>query len=132
QELDQIRDEATRRSILTNSNTLVALRGVGAGSRKAIGERLAHATIQVQSEGYSQPEDARRSATASKSRQEVSVLGEYEMIGLPGPKHAAVVHIQDGTVPGARPFLVALTANGANLLEQCDENPMKVARPEVE
>jgi Type IV secretory system Conjugative DNA transfer len=117
QELDQLRDEATRRTVLSNSNTLIALRGVGAGSRKAIGERLARATVQVQSQGYSLPEDARRSATGSSARQEVSVLGEYEMIGLPGPKHVAVVHIQDGTVPGARPFLVDLTANGEDLFK---------------
>ncbi len=116
QELDQIRDEAVRRTILANSNTLIALRGVGAGSRQAIQERLARATIQVDSQGYTDPEDARRVATASASRQEVSVLGEYEIRALPGPKHVAVVHIQDGTVPGAKPFLVDLTANSDGLL----------------
>ena len=116
QELDQIRDEATRRTILANSNTLIALRGVGAGSRQAIQERLARATIQVDSQGRTDPEDARRVATANTSRQEVSVLGEYEIRALPGPKHVAVVHIQDGTVPGAKPFLVDLTAYGDGLL----------------
>ena len=55
-------------------------------------------------------------ATANTSRQEVSVLGEYEIRALPGPKHVAVVHIQDGTVPGAKPFLVDLTAYGDGLL----------------
>jgi hypothetical protein len=42
----------------------------------------------------------------------VAVLGEYEIRALPGPKHVAVVHIQDGTVPAAKPFLVDLTRNG--------------------
>jgi len=115
QELDQIADEATRRTILANSNTLIALRGVSAGSRKAIEERLARATIQVESKGFTAPEDARRSQTANASRQEVSVLGEYEIRAMPGPKHVAVVHIQDGTVAGAKPFLVDLTANGEAL-----------------
>jgi type IV secretory pathway TraG/TraD family ATPase VirD4 len=113
QELDQIRDEATRRTILANSNTLIALRGVGAGSRQAIQDRLARATIQVESQGRSDPEDARRSATAQSARQEVSVLGEYEVRAMPGPKHVAVVHIQDGTVHGSKPFLIDLTGNGS-------------------
>ena len=117
QELDQIRDEAERRTILANSNTLIALRGVGPGSRKAIQDRLARATVQIQNQGYNQPEDARRAATANSTRQEVAVLGEYEIIALPGPKHAALVHVQDGTVPDGKPFLVDLTNNGAAPLE---------------
>jgi hypothetical protein len=116
QELDQIADEASRRTVLTNSNTLIALRGVGAGSRKAIQERLAQATVQVHTQASSQPEDARRTETANASVQQVSVLGEYEIRALPGPKHVGVVHIQDGTVPEAKPFLVDLTANGEDLL----------------
>src|SRR5262249_56115662 len=46
QELDQIRDEAVRREVLANSNTLIALRGVGAGSREAPQQRRARATSQ--------------------------------------------------------------------------------------
>ena len=42
-------------------------------------------------------------------------LGEYEIRAMPGPKHAALIHIQDGTVPNAKPFLVDLTDNGADL-----------------
>jgi type IV secretory pathway TraG/TraD family ATPase VirD4 len=116
QELEQIRDDSVRREILANSNTLIALRGVSAGSRKALEDRLARATIQVRSPGESGNEDARRVATSNTSRQEVSVLGEYEIRAMPGPKHVAVVHIQDGTVPGAKPFLVDLSANGEDLL----------------
>ncbi|MGI9148098.1 MAG: type IV secretory system conjugative DNA transfer family protein [Chloroflexota bacterium] len=112
QELDQIRDESVRREILANSNTLIALRGVSAGSRKGLEDRLARATIQVRSSGESDNDDARRVLTANTSRQEVPVLGEYEIRALPGPKHVAVVHIQDGTVPSAKPFLVDLTRNG--------------------
>jgi hypothetical protein len=121
QELDQIPDEAMRRTILANSNTLIALRGVGAGSRKAIQDRLAQATVQIQSQGFNQPEDARRAATASRSVQQVSVLGDYEIRTLPGPKHVAVVHIQDGTVAAAKPFLVDLTRNGHDLLSPLGE-----------
>jgi hypothetical protein len=117
QELDQIRDEAERRTVLANSNTLIALRGVGPGSRKAIQERLARATVQVQTQGFNQAEDARQAATGNSARQEVAVLGEYELRAVPGPKHVALVHIQDGTVPDAKPFLVDLTENGAELLD---------------
>src|SRR5207253_5946810 len=60
QELDQIRDEGTRREILTNSNTLISLRGVGAGSRKGISERLARATVQVTGVGATMGEEARQ------------------------------------------------------------------------
>ncbi len=112
QELDQIRDESTRREILTNSNTLIALRGMGPGSRKSIAERLARATVQVAGIGSSVGEEARQQANVNVSRQEVAVLGEYEMRAMPGPKHVALVHIQDGTVPDAKPFLVDLTNNG--------------------
>jgi Type IV secretory system Conjugative DNA transfer len=112
QELDQIRDESDRREILANSNTFIALRGVSAGSRKGLEERLAHATIQVRNAGESDNEDARRVLTATSTRQEVALLGDYEIRALPGPKHVAIVHIQDGTVPAARPFLVDLTGNG--------------------
>ncbi|HET6315290.1 MAG TPA: type IV secretory system conjugative DNA transfer family protein, partial [Chloroflexota bacterium] len=112
QELDQIRDESTRREILTNSNTLIALRGMGPGSRKSIAERLARATVQVSGVGSTMGEEARQQANVNVSRQEVAVLGEYEMRALPGPKHVALVHIQDGTVPDAKPFLVDLTNNG--------------------
>ena len=111
QELDQVRDEAERREILANSNTLIALRGVSAGSRKMLEERLARATVQVRNPG--EADDARR--TVSTARQEVAVLGDYEIRALPGPKHVAVVHIQDGTVAGSRPFLVDLTRNGEAL-----------------
>ena len=111
QELDQVRDEAERREILANSNTLIALRGVSAGSRKMLEERLARATVQVRNPG--EADDARR--TVSTARQEVAVLGDYEIRTLPGPKHVAVVHIQDGTVAGSRPFLVDLTRNGEAL-----------------
>jgi hypothetical protein len=44
------------------------------------------------------------------------VLGEYEIRAMPGPKHVALVHIQDGTVVDAKPFLVDLTDNGADLV----------------
>jgi type IV secretory pathway TraG/TraD family ATPase VirD4 len=111
QELDQVRDEAERREILANSNTLIALRGVSAGSRKMLEERLARATVQVRNPG--EADDARR--TVSTARQEVAVLGDYEIRTLPGPKHVAVVHIQDGTVAGSRPFLVDLTRKGEAL-----------------
>jgi hypothetical protein len=43
----------------------------------------------------------------------VAVLGEYEIRTMPGPKHTALVHIQDGTVAHSKPFLVDLTDNGA-------------------
>ena len=46
------------------------------------------------------------------------MLGEYEIITLPGPKHVALVHVQDGTVPDGKPFLVDLTKNGTALLER--------------
>jgi type IV secretory pathway TraG/TraD family ATPase VirD4 len=115
QELDQIRDESQRREILTNSNTLIALRGMGPGSRKSIAERLARATVQVTGVGSSLGEEARQQANVNVTRQEVAVLGEYEMRAMPGPKHVALVHIQDGTVPESKPFLVDLTNNGSNL-----------------
>ncbi|MBI4322536.1 MAG: type IV secretory system conjugative DNA transfer family protein [Chloroflexi bacterium] len=115
QELDQIKDEGTRREMLTNSNTLIALRGVGPGSRKAIGERLARATVQVTGVGASMGEEARQQANVNVTRQEVALLGDHEIRALPGPKFVAVVHIQDGTVPGTKPFLVDLTDNGDNL-----------------
>ena len=41
------------------------------------------------------------------------MLGEYEVRAMPGPKHVALVHVQDGTVTDAKPFLVDLTENGA-------------------
>ena len=113
QELDQIRDESQRREILTNSNTLICLRGIGPGSRKALMERLSHATIQVAGVGASLGEEARQQANVNLSRQEVAVLGEYEVRAMPGPKHTALVHVQDGTVADAKPFLVDLTDNGA-------------------
>src|SRR5262249_12095837 len=100
QELDQIRNESARREILANSNTLIALRGVSAGSRKAIEERLARATVQVRGASESGSEDARGTRTSNATRQEVAVLGDYEIRALPGPKHVAVVHIQDGTIAG--------------------------------
>ena len=114
QELDQIRDESQRREILTNSNTLICLRGIGPGSRKALMERLSHATIQVAGVGASVGEEARQQANVNLSRQEVAVLGEYEVRAMPGPKHTALVHVQDGTVADAKPFLVDLTDNGAD------------------
>jgi type IV secretory pathway TraG/TraD family ATPase VirD4 len=113
QELDQIRDEGQRREILTNSNTLICLRGIGPGSRKALMERLSRATIQVAGVGASVGEEARQQANVNLSRQEVAVLGEYEVRAMPGPKHVALVHIQDGTVADAKPFLVDLTDNGS-------------------
>lgn len=115
QELDQIKDEAMRREMLTNSNTLICLRGVGPGSRKALGERLARATVQVTGVGGSMGEEARQQASVNVTTQEVAVLGEYEIRSLPGPKHVALVHIQDGTVRGSKPFLVDLTGNGDNI-----------------
>lgn len=115
QELDQIRDESTRREILTNSNTLIALRGMGPGSRKSIAERLARATVQVAGVGSSVGEEARQQANVNITRQEVALLGEYEMRAMPGPKHVALVHIQDGTVTDGKPFLVDLTNNGAEI-----------------
>lgn len=115
QELDQIKDEATRREMLTNSNTLIALRGVGPGSRKAISERLAQATVQVTGVGGTMGEDSRQQANVVVNRQDVPFLGEHEIRALPGPKHVAFVHIQDGTVHNAKPFLVDLTANGDNV-----------------
>jgi hypothetical protein len=113
QELDQIRDEGTRREILTNSNTLISLRGIGPGSRRSLLERLSRTTVQVAGVGASLGEEARQQASVNMTRQEVAVLGEYEIRALPGPKHAALIHIQDGTVPNAKPFLVDLTDNGA-------------------
>lgn len=113
QELDQIRDEGMRREILTNSNTLICLRGIGPGSRKALMERLSRATVQVAGVGASLGEEARQQANVNLSRQEVAVLGEYEVRAMPGPKHAALVHVQDGTVADAKPFLVDLTDNGS-------------------
>ena len=112
QELDQIKDESMRREMLTNSNTLIALRGVGPGSRKAIEDRLAKATVQVAGVGSSMGEEARQQANVNVQRQEVALLGEYEIRAMPGPKHVALVHIQDGTVAGSKPFLVDLTNNG--------------------
>jgi hypothetical protein len=113
QELDQIRDESSRREILTNSNTLICLRGIGPGSRKALMERLSRATIQVAGVGASVGEEARQQANVNLSRQEVAVLGEYEVRAMPGPQHVALVHVQDGTVADAKPFLVDLTDNGS-------------------
>jgi type IV secretory pathway TraG/TraD family ATPase VirD4 len=110
QELDQIGDEAQQREVLANCNTLVALRGVSGGSRHAIQDRLSKATIQVVGLGASVGEEARQTGTSNSQRQEVAVLGDYEIRAMPGPKHTAVVHIQDGTVPGSKPFLVDLTA----------------------
>jgi type IV secretory pathway TraG/TraD family ATPase VirD4 len=114
QELDQIRDEGERREILTNSNTLIALRGIGPGSRKALGERLARATVQVAGVGGSMGEEARQQANVNLTRQEVAVLGDYEIRAMPGPKYSALVHIQDGTVHDSKPFLIDLTDNGAS------------------
>ena len=102
-----------RSEILTNSNTLICLRGIGPGSRKALLERLARATVQVAGVGAHLGEEARQSANVNLTRQEVAVLGVYEVRTMPGPKHTALVHIQDGTVGGSRPFLVDLTNNGA-------------------
>jgi hypothetical protein len=118
QELDQIRDESSRREILTNSNTLICLRGIGPGSRKALMERLSRATIQVAGVGASVGEEARQQANVNLSRQEVAVLGEYEVRAMPGPQHVALVHVQDGTVAEAKPFLVDLTDNGSAALTQ--------------
>lgn len=115
QELDQIKDEGMRREMLTNSNTLIALRGVGPGSRKSIQERLSRATVQVVGVGGTIGEEARQQANVNVQRQEVAILGEYEIRSLPGPKYVALVHIQDGTVQRARPFLVDLTDNAANI-----------------
>jgi Type IV secretory system Conjugative DNA transfer len=115
QELDQIPDEATRRQILTNSTTLVALRGVGPGSRKAILERLARATVQARNTTDTVGEALRDQHGVNAAWQEVAVLGEYEMRALPGPRHAALVHVQDGSVANAKPILVDLTDNAANL-----------------
>ena len=63
--------------------------------------------------GASVGEEARQQANVNLTRQEVAVLGEYEIRAMPGPKHTALVHIQDGTVADAKPFLVDLTDNGA-------------------
>jgi hypothetical protein len=115
QELDQIQDEATRREMLTNSTTLIALRGVGPGSRKAILERLARATVQVQGVTRTIGEELREQHGVNAAWQEVPVLGEYEMRSMPGPRHAALVHVQDGSVANAKPILVDLTDNAANL-----------------
>ena len=60
-------------------------------------------------------EEARQQANVNVSRQEVALLGEHEIRSLPGPKHVALVHIQDGTVNESKPFLVDLTNNEANL-----------------
>ncbi|MBV9356131.1 MAG: type IV secretory system conjugative DNA transfer family protein [Chloroflexi bacterium] len=120
QELDQIRDEAMRREILTNSNTLVALRGVGPGSRRAIAERLARTTVQSATVGGSTGEDAREQVIRNRTPLEVAVLGEYEMRTLPGPKYVALVHIQDDTVRGSKPFLVDLSNNGGSLVSEVD------------
>jgi hypothetical protein len=113
QELDQIRDESSRREILTNSNTLICLRGIGPGSRKAMMERLSRATVQVAGVGAGVGEEGRQQANVNLNRQEVAVLGEYEVRAMPGPKHVALVHVQDGTVADAKPFLVDLTDNGS-------------------
>ena len=115
QELDQIKDEAMRREMLTNSNTLIALRGVGAGSRKAIEDRLAKATVQVTGVGSSVGEEAKQQANVNVQRQEVALLGEYEIRSMPGPKHVALVHIQDSTIKGSKPFLVDFTNNGQDM-----------------
>jgi Type IV secretory system Conjugative DNA transfer len=130
QELDQIRDEGTRREILTNSNTLISLRGIGPGSRKSLLERLSRATVQVAGVGASLGEEARQQANVNMTRQEVAVLGEYEIRAMPGPKYAALVHIQDGTIPSAKPFLVDLTDNGADLRpDPLRANPTLPNRP---
>jgi Type IV secretory system Conjugative DNA transfer len=110
QELDQIGDEARQREVIANCNTLIALRGVGAGSRQAVQDRLAKATVQVVGLGASVGEEARQVGSSNSQRQDVAVLGDYEIRAMPGPKHTAVVHIQDGTVPDGKPFLVDLTA----------------------
>ncbi len=115
QELDQIKDEGMRREMLTNSNTLIALRGVGPGSRKSIQDRLSKATVQVVGVGGTIGEEARQQANVNVQRQEVAVLGEYEIRSLPGPKFVGLVHIQDSTVKGSKPFLVDLTNNGDNV-----------------
>ena len=73
----------------------------------------AEETVQVTGVGATMGEEARQQASVNSTRQEVALLGEHEMRALPGPKHVALVHIQDSTVPGAKPFLVDLTANGA-------------------
>jgi hypothetical protein len=78
-------------------------------------DRLSKATVQVVGVGSSVGEEARQIGSSNASRQEVAVLGEYEIRALPGPKHAAVVHIQDGSVPGAKPFLVDLTTDARGL-----------------
>ena len=67
--------------------------------------------------GASVGEEARQQANVNLSRQEVAVLGEYEVRAMPGPKHTALVHVQDGTVADAKPFLVDLTDNGAEPVE---------------
>ena len=41
----------------------------------------------------------------------MDVLAEYEVRAMPGPKHVALVHMQDGTVEAAKPFLVDLRDN---------------------
>jgi hypothetical protein len=114
QDLEQIRDDATRREILANMNTLIALRGIGAGSRKVLMERLSRSAVGVSGVGTSLAEDVRRVVASTTSGIEVPVLGEYEIRTMPGPKHVALVHIQDGTVPHAKPFLVDLTDNGSS------------------
>jgi hypothetical protein len=68
--------------------------------------------VLIESHGRSDSEDAKGTGNQSHSRQDVAVLGEFEMRALPGPKHAAMVHIQDGIVAGGKPFLVDLTGNG--------------------
>ena len=87
---------------------------MGPGSRKSLMERLSRATVQVAGVGASVGEEARQQANVNLTRQEVAVLGEYEIRAMPGPKHVALVHIQDGTVVDAKPFLVDLTDNGAD------------------
>jgi hypothetical protein len=111
-DLDDIRDEAIRREILTNCNTFIALRGIGAGSRRSLMERFPRSQISVSGAAASLAEDTRRQMTSGGSGVEVPVLGDYEIRAMPGPRHVAVVHIQDGTVAGAKPFLVDLTDNG--------------------
>src|SRR5207245_9182505 len=98
-----------------NGNAPIARRGLGPGPRKSLPERLSRATVQVAGVGASLGEEARQQANVNMTRQEVAVLGEYEIRAMPGPKHAALIHIQDGTVPNAKPFLVDLTNNGADL-----------------
>jgi hypothetical protein len=94
-------------------------------------ERLSHATIQVAGVGASVGEEARQQANVNLSRQEVAVLGEYEVRAMPGPKHTALIHVQDGTVADAKPFLVDLTENGVALPQAGPATPPSPPRGEA-